>query len=131
MLYRLLEILSWLDWLSPLVTIVRNIINHPTHSFFLPYNQGWSGNDIKQLFKSHGIKSWGHLAINGTFMFTVRRRHARLAQLMLDRAGVPVRYGRVRPSSVGPRRRQTVQAAPDLLASIETWLDGLSDRLAL
>lgn len=130
-MFRTLEVLTWFDWLSPLVTIVRNVINHPTHSFFIPYNQGWSGNDIKRLFRSHSIKSWGHLAINGTFMFTVKRRHAGLAQLMLDQAGVPVRYGRVRPSRVRPRRRNAVRRAPDLLASIERWLDRLSDMLAL
>lgn len=130
-MFRALEFLSWFDWLSPLITIVRNVINHPTHSFFIPYNQGWSGNDIKQLFKSRGIKSWGHLAINGTFMFTVRRRHAGLAQLMLDQAGVPIRYGRVGPLCASPRPHQAQQAAPDVLAGIESWLDRLWDRLAL
>jgi hypothetical protein len=130
-LYRALELLSWFDWLSPLITVVRNVINHPTHSFFIPYNHGWSGNDIKRLFKSRGIKSWGHLAINGTFMFTVRRRHAGLAQLILDQAGVPIRYGRVRSVRVRRRRSQAPQPAPDLLARLENWLDELGDRLGL
>ena len=129
--FRVLEVLTWFDWLSPLITIVRSVINHPTHSFFIPYNCGWSGNDIKQLFRSRGIKSWGHLAINGTFMFTVKRRHAGLVQLILDQAGVPVRYGRMAPSRVGSNPSASQRAGPDVLASIESWLDRLWDMLAL
>ena len=46
MLSKFLEFGTVFDWISPLVAIMQDIANGPSHTFFIPENCGWSGREV-------------------------------------------------------------------------------------
>ena len=78
---------------GPLLVDVQNILNGPSHTFFVEESSGWRGIEIERLLVRHGIRIWGEMIVAGDIMFTVRRAQARWAQYLLERAGVPIKDG--------------------------------------
>ncbi|HHX65287.1 MAG TPA: hypothetical protein GX702_10410 [Chloroflexi bacterium] len=79
------------DVISPLTADLLDLVNGPSHTFFVDANSGWSGWAISNILTSHGIRVWGKMVVMGDIMFTVRRAQARWAQYLLERAGVPIK----------------------------------------
>ena len=94
-MFRLLESLTVFDVISPIATLLRNLISGPTHTFGVPAGCGWSGRDVETLLRDHGVTSWCHMTINHTYLLTVKRRQAVWAQYVMDEAQVPVVSRRV------------------------------------
>jgi hypothetical protein len=89
----LLEIGSAFDWISPIGSLVGDVLNGPSHTFLIPIDScGYSGRDIARMLKRRGVDSWGHMIVSGTLMISVRQTQARWAQHLLDRAGIPVEH---------------------------------------
>ncbi len=126
----LLELGSALDWISPIVSTVQDIVNGPSHTFQIPRACGWSGQDLERLLRQHGIKVWGLMipAFSDTLLVTVRQAQARWAAYVLERHGVPVEgrqslgTGRPVPSSRGRAGSRGEQSDGD-------WIDRLGDLL--
>jgi hypothetical protein len=87
---KLLAAFAAVDWISPLLAMLGNVINGPSYTFLIPYDCGWSGREIISLLKRHGIKSWGHMVVSNTLMLTVRQAQAEWAHYVLDRAAIPM-----------------------------------------
>jgi hypothetical protein len=87
---EILEAGTVFDWISPLLAIVQDIIRGPSHTFLIPYDCGWSGRDIARLLESYGVKSWGHMVVERTFMLSVSQNQAQWAHYLLERAGILV-----------------------------------------
>jgi hypothetical protein len=112
------------DWISPLLSIAGDLVNGDNHTFLIPQECGWTGHEIANLLRSNGIKTWGHMIVNGTIMISVRQPQAAYSQYLLQRAGLPngvepVTQSRERPGRVSawlPRRNS--ESLRDLLRDI-------------
>lgn len=79
------------DWISPLASILGDMMNGPSHTFLIPYRASpLSGREIAWMLGKRGVKSWGHMVVTGTFMVTVRLSQAHYAQHLLEQVGVPI-----------------------------------------
>ncbi|HSJ58674.1 MAG TPA: hypothetical protein VLC95_15935 [Anaerolineae bacterium] len=87
---KLLAAGASVDWISPLLAMLGNLVNGPSYTFLIPYDCGWSGRDVISLLRRNGIKTWGHMVVSDTLMLTVRLAQAGWAQYLLDRAAIPV-----------------------------------------
>jgi hypothetical protein len=129
MLDKILEFGTVFDWISPLIAEVQDIVNGPSHTFFIPENCNWSGGEIASLLRSHGVRTWGHMTVNRTRMITVRQAQARWAQYLLEREGIPIQYGVLDESTSRTFRsaQKDDQAGP--LETITHWFDELAGLL--
>jgi len=113
---ELLQIGTIFDWISPTLSIVQDVANGPSHTFLIPQDCGWTGMEIANLLRRRGIKTWGHMIVNGTFMITVRQPQAQFAQYLLEQAGLPT--GIEPGSSQHGQRRSKAGSLGDLLREI-------------
>ena len=104
MLDDLLEAATYLDWISPMLAIGKNIANGPSHTFLIPTGCGWRGGDIAKTLRNQGIKTWGHMIVRGHFMITVKQAEAQRAQALLASAGLPGGGRRPKAQRGQPRR---------------------------
>jgi len=88
MLDELLSLGSMFDWISPVLSFGQDIVNGPSHTFMIPQDCGWTGGEIAGLLRERGIKTWGHMIVNGRIMITVRESQYEFAQYLLDKAGL-------------------------------------------
>ncbi|MBN1659672.1 MAG: hypothetical protein JXA93_14800 [Anaerolineae bacterium] len=123
---RLLSAIAAVDWISPLLAAIGNVMNGPSYTFLIPYDCGWSGRDVVSLLKQRGIKSWGHMIVQGTLMLTVRQTQADWAQRLLDQASIPVENPVTLPHThkarQAPRHRREPQTRNRVTSIVkEVW----------
>ncbi len=107
MLDELWEAATYFDWISPTLAMAQDVANGPSHTFLIPVQCGWTGREISNGLRDHGIKTWGHMIVNGHFMITVRDDDAGLAHRLMEQAGLPVGDSPVgRSGSSAPRSAQ-------------------------
>ena len=91
MLDTILEAGASFDWISPLASILGDIMNGPSHTFLIPYDSTpLSGREIAWMLGKRWVKTWGLVVVSGTLMVSVRLSQARWAQHLLEQSGVPV-----------------------------------------
>jgi hypothetical protein len=120
----ILEFGTTFDWISPMLSIAGDLANGGGYTLLIPQDCGWTGHEIANLLQRNGIKTWGHMIVNGTFMISVRQPQASYARYLLQRAGLPTgieplahpheRSGRV----TARHRRRNSESLGDLLADI-------------
>jgi len=135
MIEQLFKFAIMFDWVSPILAVVQNVVNGPTHVFAIPKAVGWSGTDLEQLLRRYGISTWGRMIINDCFVFSVRQSQARWAEYVLQRAGLPIMNGRVRARN-GATRQSAQGSATNkparpggTLAHIDQWIDRMDKKL--
>ena len=110
MLDTILEIGASFDWISPLASILGDMMNGPSHTFLIPYGSSpLSGREITWSLSKRGVKSWGHMVVSGTLMVSVRLNQARWAQYLLEQAGVPIENPLPAQSQADRARRRPSQ----------------------
>jgi len=121
----ILEIGSMFDGISPTVAFFQDILNGPSHTFFVPHACGRSAKEIERLLARNGIRVWGLMIVNREIMLTVRKSQARWAQYLLDREGIPVEtpYTGGGPSARRPRKKRSATE------SANDWLDDLAKKI--
>lgn len=131
MLNKILELGTVFDWISPLIAEVQDIANSPSHTFLIPEDCGWSGYEIEQLLRRHGIKTWGLMIVDHMIMITVRLAQARWAQYLLDRERIPVEYGLFdgRTTRTSHPMQKDCHISPSEM--LDHWVDKLGDLLGL
>jgi hypothetical protein len=102
---KLLSAGATLDWISPLVAIIQDLVNGPHHDFYVDWNAGWSVNEIKRLLKRNGVRVWGAMLIDSMIVFTVRQAQAARTQDVLQQRGVPIVAGFLPEASLHPHSR--------------------------
>lgn len=91
MLDTILEAGASFDWISPLASILGDIMNGPSHTFLIPYDSSpLSGREIAWMLGKRGVKTWGLMVVSGTLMVSVRLNQARWAQHLLEQSGIPL-----------------------------------------
>ncbi len=121
MFEELLELGTIFDWISPTLSIAQDLANGPSHTFLIPQDCGWTGMEIANLLRRRGIKTWGHMIVNSTFMITVRQPQAEFAHYLLQQAGLPTGIDPASPSQRGPSgapSRSKSDSLGDLLREI-------------
>jgi hypothetical protein len=141
MLERFLEIGASFDWITPLGSILGDLLNGPSHTFLIPYGSSpLSGREIGWMLGKRGVKCWGLMVVSGTLMVSVRLGQARWAQHLLEQAGVPienpvpdqgssVRGGGKRSAETRGHRRQPAQRKGELATLADSISDLLNTRL--
>ena len=76
------------DWISPTLAIAQDIAYGPSHTFLIPAGGGMSGREIANMLRQRGIKTWGHMVINGHYTITVRESQKEFATYLLQRKGL-------------------------------------------
>src|SRR5512137_2666980 len=89
------------DVISPILKIIGDISHGGGHQFVVPDTCGKSGKEVTDLLHSRSLDTWGHMVINGSFLFTVKKKQARWAQYVLESAGIPVEGGAVQADPNG------------------------------
>jgi len=127
----LLHLLASFDLISPVLAMIQNITNGPSHTFLIPEDCGWSGRRIEHLLRSHGVKTWGLMIINRKLRITVRLAQARWAQYLLEREGIPIEYGVIdeRIARAPRPTQENKHTSPSEI--VDRWLDKLEDLLGL
>lgn len=131
MIDRILEFGTIFDWISPLIAEAQDIVNGPSHTFFIPEDCNWSGGEIASLLRKHGVKTWGHMTVNRMRMITVRRPQARWAQYLLERERIPIQYGLLDESTIRASRPAQKDKQTSPLETITRWFDKLAGLLDL
>jgi len=141
MLDTILGIGASFDWISPLASVLGDLMNGPSHTILVPYGSSpLSGREIAWMLSKRGVKSWGHMVVSGTLMISVRLGQARWAEHLLEQAGVPIENplpvqnptGRAqrRNSAKKPaRRRQRSRRKTDVGAIVDSVNEILDTRL--
>jgi hypothetical protein len=83
-----LDVGTTFDWISPVLSIAGDVAHGGGRTFFIDQGCGWTGGEIVNLLRRHGIKSWGRMIVNGRIMFTVRKSDADRARRLLADAGL-------------------------------------------
>lgn len=100
MLDTVLGIGASFDWLSPLASVLGDLVNGGGHTFLIPYSGSpMSGREIEIMLRRRGVRTWGAMVVSGTLMLTVRPQQARWAEHLLQQAGVPLEN----PAAPAPR----------------------------
>jgi hypothetical protein len=133
MLDTILEAGASFDWISPLASILGDIMNGPSHTFLIPYDSSpLSGREIAWLLGKRGVKTWGLMVVSGTLLVSVRLNQARWAQHLLEQSGVPLENplpAQTRKRQSGSKRasgrvsRQRAGASGTLVDSIQDVLN--------
>lgn len=89
MLIRFFRLLSFLDWLSPLLAILQENRNWPVAGFYVPYSAGWSTRAVRHLLQSRGVKVIGMDLAGDLMRFSVPAAQCSFAQYLLSREGIP------------------------------------------
>jgi hypothetical protein len=90
MLDELWEAATYFDWISPTLAMANDVARGPSHTFLIPVQCGWTGREISNGLRNHGIETWGHMIVNDHFMITVRDDDAGAAHQLMAKAGLPV-----------------------------------------
>ena len=141
MLDTVLGIGASFDWISPLASVLGDLMNGPSHTFLVPYGSSpLSGREIVWMLRKRGVKSWGHMVVSGTLMVSVRLSQARWAQHFLEQACVPLenplpaqtrarRAGGRRSPSLQAQRRRTTKRKSDLGSLADSVNEVLNTRI--
>jgi hypothetical protein len=89
LLDEVLHIGTVLDWISPLLATVQDLIEGPKRTFLIPYAIDWSGEQIVTWLHGFGVRTWGHMIVDQRIMFTVREAQAEWATWLLEQVGIP------------------------------------------
>lgn len=124
-----IKYLSYMDWLRPLLTVLQNFLNGPSHTFLLPEQEGWSAAEIERRLRKKGIKTWGLDIVGNTITISTRLAQAGLAESILRQERIVVEN----PTESAPRSRGVKKAADhgkakparqgDLIDDFNTILD--------
>jgi hypothetical protein len=108
MIDTILGIGASFDYITPLASILGDIVNGPSHTFLIPYRSSpLSGREIQWMLSKRGVRPWGLMVVSGTLMVSVKLSQARWAQHLLEQAGVPLENGL--PQQTAQRRRPIAQ----------------------
>ncbi len=144
MLRELVKILSYMDWLRPLVTIAQNKTNGPSHTFLIPDDCGWSPKQVESHLREKGIKTWGLDVYRDSIMLSATAKQAALVQHLLEKQGIAVEnpvearlsernqeYNRRQPQHHGRSHghRSTTSARHNPLDSLNDKLDSWSNQI--
>jgi hypothetical protein len=126
MLYKILRLIAYLNWITPLEILVRRVTDGPSHAFVVPDDAGWSGGRIICMLKEQGgIRTHGHMVRGNRIVFCVPVDQAGFAQYLLDRSGISV-ANRVPTSRVAPPSPPGATAqGQDFLSELDCWADNV------
>jgi len=90
MLREIVKILSYMDWLRPLLTVAQNQAKGPSHTFLIPDDCGWSPKQVESHLRKKGIKTWGLDVYRDQIMLSTTSEQATLVQHLLKQQGIAV-----------------------------------------
>jgi len=105
---KALEVMSWGDWLSPMLDLAGRVVHRGGYTFLIPYDAcPMTGRDVLNLLKRRGVTAWAPQLVAGVLMVTVKQDQARWASHLLQQAGVPLENALPAAAAAGGRTRAT------------------------
>jgi hypothetical protein len=102
---KVLEFVSYFDWITPLSAFWLDWANRPAHTFLIPEDCGRSAKEIQYMLRRHGIKTWGVMIFKGSILITMRLAQAYFAQYLLEREDIPITDGYLEERPIVSDRR--------------------------
>ena len=84
---KLLEVLSYGDWLTPWLRFLK-VVGRDTRTFFVPFDGRWPGVYLHDLLEEYGVEMMAWEVCNGEQFFHVDADQADWAYQVLIRHGV-------------------------------------------
>jgi hypothetical protein len=84
----LLAVGTAVDWLSPVLAYLQDLLHGGGYTFAVPCDAGYSGGAIVDKLHERGIETWGHMIVNGRILFTVPAGQADQARAVLETEGM-------------------------------------------
>jgi len=75
------------DWVTPLTTITHSATGND-FTFMVSDSAGMTARQVTDLLRSRGIRTRGHMVVNGQAMFTVPKNQRRYAEDLMRGRGV-------------------------------------------
>jgi hypothetical protein len=89
MLDKLLTIGAGFDWISPVASVLDELLFGPVYTFLIPVCH-LTGHEITSYLHKKGVPTKTAMIVDNTIMINVRMTHAVAAQIQLNILGVPV-----------------------------------------
>ena len=134
---RLFEILSLIDWISPVAAFIQDVaeggpLNLNAWTFFIPYDRavskGWSEAHIEELLSHFGVRTWGGLVNFGEFSFSVKLEQAAWAEYILTSHQIPVHERSLGAPQVPKRKERVSGQTHKRQRDALSFIDDLYDR---
>jgi hypothetical protein len=134
------RIVSGANWITPVVTLVQDIVNGPTSHFAVPGAMagGPDRREIRRALQDNGVSVWGLMYSPDLelLMFSVHERQAKRTFHILSRAGIPIlnappratRSAGEQPSTWSSRHKSKKRDTQTLLEHLFDFLDLLDRR---
>jgi len=104
MIDNLLEIGATFDWISPLASVVGDLVHGGGYTFLIP-TCPIAPREMELMLGRKGVKTWGLMHVDNTTMISVRKADAQKAYGILKGAGVPVENPPKMAKSARPAKR--------------------------
>lgn len=117
MIDKILSFGASLDWITPIASILQDIVHGPSCGFGLPADAGFSGRDVERLLRAKGVKVWGLMVVDNLIIFRVRKAQAGWARYLLEQAKVPILYA---PREAGSARPGQSHQDPDPFGALDS-----------
>jgi len=90
----ILNIACALDWLTPIIAFLQDLMYGPISDFGIMANVVWGRNEIKKLLAEHGVRVWGVMYNfeGDILLFTVEEYQTNRVYNILRREGLPIVY---------------------------------------
>ena len=86
----LVELIARLNWFERADELIRSVTGTASWRLAVPRACGWSGRDMEQLLRRHGVRIWGRNFDRHHLYFRVKLEQANWAEYLLWRRGIPV-----------------------------------------
>ena len=130
MLDRLLAIGCAFDWITPAAALIETALRGDSRILSVPLDTGMGRNEVRDLLRHYGIKSWGMMYCGDHILLSVPEKQANFAEHILRRGFY------ASPSAAAPSQHTGQTSAAnrkkpggDPLSQLFDMLDGLGDSL--
>lgn len=129
---RIANVGATFDWISPLITMIKNYRNRPSIGYSFPVECGWSAYAISDLLNDHGVKHWGLHIYHNTIMLRLRVAQADYSQYLFEQSGIVYSggvesYGDAAPAHEKPTPKRS-RSADDLFGSVLDSINRVANK---
>lgn len=83
MIDKIIAIGIAMDWISPVMSMINDALRGSRVDFAIPWDCGWSANEVGYLLELHGVDCWGLMVRNEVILFSIKKSQYRWVKYIL------------------------------------------------